>query len=373
MQVTPVASLTRLPPGPAAAAAVAASGSSTDTTPALGTLAAVGDALDAGGGENGLLRGHGTMAAHPPGGEGGGTGEENENAGAAPDPSSSSAGLVATLTGAITRVDRLVSVRPLQAGRYAADLGDVVVGRVTEVGAKRWRLDLGGRAEAALLLAAAGSLPGGGGARKKTAADEAAMRSLFAEGDLLAAEVQALHADGSVLVHTRSRKYGRLAGGAVACVRPPAIRRGARQFNACPGIGVDLILGVNGWVWVGPAGSVAGLAGGGGGGGAGGAGAAPFGAILGDDEEDGGADGAGAAAMDADGPPVDPYPAPPPPTPTQRAAVARAAAAVRALAGVGLLVDPRSVEAAVRAADAGGVATPAMDSDPVYLAGLLTG
>jgi len=363
MQVTPVSPLTRLPPGAAAAAAAANAGAR--PPPSL-ALAAVGDALDACGSEDGLLRGHGTMALHPPGEDGAAGG------GGAADPAtlSPSAGLVATLTGAVARVDRLVSVRPLAAGRYAADLGDVVVGRVVEVAGKRWRLDLGGRAEAALLLAAAGALPRGAAARRKTAADEASMRGLFAEGDLLAAEVQALHGDGSVLVHTRSRKYGRLSGGQVVCVRPPSIKRLGRQFNAAPAIGVELILGVNGWVWVGPSGTVAGLADGGGGGGGGGA-AAPFGAILGDDEGEGEEDEA--AAMDADRPPVDPYPAPPPPTPAQRRAVARAAAAVRALGGCGLLVDPAAIEAAVLAADALGLATADMDSDARFLGGLLGG
>lgn len=358
MQVTPVALLTRLPPGAAAAASAAAA----DASPPSLALAAVGDALDVGGSEEGLLRGHGTMALHPPEeGSGGGGGGGGADACLAP-----SSGLVATLTGAITRVDRLVSVRPLASGRYTADLGDVVVGRVVEVGGKRWRLDLGGRAEAALLLAAAGALPGGAAARKKTAADEAAMRSLFAEGDLIAAEVQALHGDGSVLVHTRSKKYGRLAGGQVVRLRPASVRRLARQFNALPSIGVDVILGVNGWVWVGPSGSVAGLAETGGGAAGGGA---PFGAILGDEQEEEEEDGEG---MDADGPPVHPYPPPPPPTVAQRRAVARAAAAVRALAGCGLLVDPPSIEAAVGKADAAGVASAAMETDCAFLGGLVS-
>lgn len=40
--------------------------------------------------------------------------------------------LVAAVPGVVERVNKLVSVRPLRA-RYAGDIGDVVVGRITEV------------------------------------------------------------------------------------------------------------------------------------------------------------------------------------------------------------------------------------------------
>jgi exosome complex RNA-binding protein Rrp4 len=353
MQVTPVAHLTRLPAGPAAAAAAAATlAADNGALPPSLPLAVVGDALDAGGaGDDGLLRGHGTMAVHPPPSTAAGGGGDAAD--------SSPGGLAATLTGAVSRVDRLVSVRPLAGGRYTPDLGDVVLARVLEVGGRRWRLDVGGRSDAALLLAAAGSLPGGGASRRKTAEDEAAMRALFAEGDLLAAEVQATHADGSLLVHTRSKKYGRLAGGQLVCVRPASVRRCPRQFNALPAAGVDVILGLNGWVWVAPAGTVAGLAGADGGGGGGGGAGAPFGAIMGDDaDEDDGIDGDEDVLGVAGGRAADPYPPPPPPTPAQRAAVARAAAAVRALAAVGRSVDPAAIEGVV--AGSAGVGVPEM-------------
>lgn len=41
--------------------------------------------------------------------------------------------LVAAVPGVVERVNKLVSVRPLRA-RYGGDIGDVVVGRITEVG-----------------------------------------------------------------------------------------------------------------------------------------------------------------------------------------------------------------------------------------------
>jgi exosome complex component RRP4 len=90
--------------------------------------------------------------------------------------------LVASVCGVIDRVNKLVTVRTLHR-RYAAEIGDVVVGRVSEVVAKRWRIDLQSRQECHLLLSAV-TLPGGV-QRRRTAEDELNMRSVFTEGDLV--------------------------------------------------------------------------------------------------------------------------------------------------------------------------------------------
>ena len=57
------------------------------------------------------------------------------------------------------RVNKLVSVRPLSS-RYVAELGDVVVGRVTDVAGKRWKVDVAAQ-QAAILQLSAVNLPGG--------------------------------------------------------------------------------------------------------------------------------------------------------------------------------------------------------------------
>jgi exosome complex component RRP4 len=92
------------------------------------------------------------------------------------------------------------------------------------------------------------------------------MRAFFSEGDLLVAEVQAFFADGAMSLHTRSLKYGkvhRLASPSPATIHPPAqLRNGIlvvvppslivrlkSHFHTLP-CGVDLILGLNGHVWV---------------------------------------------------------------------------------------------------------------------------
>ena len=59
----------------------------------------------------------------------------------------------------LQRVNKLVSVRPLSS-RYVAELGDVVVGRVTDVAGKRWKVDVAAQ-QAAILMLSAVNLPGG--------------------------------------------------------------------------------------------------------------------------------------------------------------------------------------------------------------------
>ncbi|KAL4517171.1 hypothetical protein Ndes2437B_g06779 [Nannochloris sp. 'desiccata'] len=155
--------------------------------------------------------------------------------------------LQATVCGVVDRVNKLVTVRPLHR-RYVAEIGDVVVGRVTEVVAKRWRIDLQSRQEAHLLLSAV-SLPGGV-QRRRTQEDELNMRSVFKEGDLVSAEVQAIHHDGTVMLHTRSSKYGLLSQGRVVRVPAELVRRQRHHFQQLENVDVDIILGCNGLVWI---------------------------------------------------------------------------------------------------------------------------
>ena len=55
-------------------------------------------------------------------------------------------------------MNKLVSVAPL-AGRYSAQLGDVVVGRIADIAAQRWKLDICAQQDAILQLSAV-NLPG---------------------------------------------------------------------------------------------------------------------------------------------------------------------------------------------------------------------
>ncbi|KAK0733270.1 hypothetical protein B0T26DRAFT_635851 [Lasiosphaeria miniovina] len=163
--------------------------------------------------------------------------------------------IISSVAGTVTRTNKLLSVRPLRA-RYTPEVGDLVVGRIVEVQAKRWRVDVGSTQLASLPLSAI-NLPGGI-LRKRTETDELQIRTFFAEGDLLVAEVQQLFADGGAVLHTRSLKYGKLRNGVFVAVSGMGggggVVRSRRQVwtleSANGGGPVDIVLGVNGYVWI---------------------------------------------------------------------------------------------------------------------------
>ncbi|SHO79953.1 Similar to S.cerevisiae protein RRP4 (Exosome non-catalytic core component) [Malassezia sympodialis ATCC 42132] len=162
----------------------------------------------------------------------------------------SQAEIVSSLSGTIEKVNKLVSVRPVRT-RYRPEVGDLVIGRITDVQSRRWKVDIGAKTDASLQLSSI-NLPGGV-QRKKLESDELQMRHFFQEGDLVVAEVQSLFQDGSVGLHTRSLRYGKLRNGALAVVPPVLVRRHKSHFLSLmqlPERGVDLVLGLNGWIWV---------------------------------------------------------------------------------------------------------------------------
>ncbi|KYK60376.1 putative 3'-_5' exoribonuclease [Drechmeria coniospora] len=167
----------------------------------------------------------------------------------------SSTDITSSLAGILTKTNKLLSVRPLRA-RYTPEIGDLVVGRIAEVQARRWRVDVAA-SQLAILQISAINLPGGI-LRKRTETDELQIRSFFAEGDLVVAEVQQLHQDGAASLHTRSLKYGKLRNGVFVSVSGTGggggVVRSKRQFwtlEAANGAGkIDVLLGVNGYIWI---------------------------------------------------------------------------------------------------------------------------
>ncbi|EFR02684.1 exosome complex exonuclease RRP4 [Nannizzia gypsea CBS 118893] len=168
--------------------------------------------------------------------------------------------IIATVAGTVLKTNKLLSVYPLRA-RYTPEIGDLVVGRIVEVQSKRWKVDVSAPLLAQLPLSAI-NLPGGI-LRKRTAADELQIRSFFNEGDLVVAEVQSVHGDGAASLHTRSLKYGKLRnglflavsgmGGGSGTARGTGVVRSRRQvwtIETAYGGPIDVILGVNGYIWI---------------------------------------------------------------------------------------------------------------------------
>ncbi|GAA5987558.1 hypothetical protein JCM10908_002007 [Rhodotorula pacifica] len=153
----------------------------------------------------------------------------------------------ASVAGTLERVNKLVTVKPLRT-RYRGEVGDLVIGRIVEVGPKRWKVEAHASQNAVLMLSSI-NLPGGV-QRRKLESDELQMRTFFQEGDLLVAEVQAFFGDGAMSLHTRSLRYGKLKNGLLVTVPPALIVRAKSHFHSLPSIGVDLIIGLNGYIWI---------------------------------------------------------------------------------------------------------------------------
>lgn len=154
--------------------------------------------------------------------------------------------LVSSVAGIPTRVNKLVSVRAAS-HRYKGEIGDVIVGRITDVGSKRWKVDVGSSQDAVLMLSSV-VLPGGV-QRRRTAADQLQMRDLFVEGDLVSAEIQNFYNDGAVSLHTRSLKYGKLENGQLVVVPCYLVKRLPQHFFKLS-CGVHVLLGLNGYIWL---------------------------------------------------------------------------------------------------------------------------
>lgn len=171
--------------------------------------------------ETGLLRGHGTY-------------QDNGR-------------IKASVAGVLEHVNKLIMIRPLKS-RYNGEIGDVVIGRITEIQQKRWRVDANARLDAVLLLSSV-NLPGGE-LRRRSVEDERMMRQYLSEGDLISAEVQNVFSEGTLSLHTRNLKYGKLSQGVLVTVPAPLIKRSKTHFHTI--CGISLIIGTNGYIWLYP-------------------------------------------------------------------------------------------------------------------------
>uniref|UniRef100_A0A8C8X3F5 Exosome component 2 n=2 Tax=Panthera TaxID=9688 RepID=A0A8C8X3F5_PANLE len=146
--------------------------------------------------DTGFMRGHGTYM-----------GEEK---------------LIASVAGSVERVNKLICVKALKT-RYNGEVGDIVVGRITEVQQKRWKVETNSRLDSVLLLSSM-NLPGGE-LRRRSAEDELAMRGFLQEGDLIS--------------------------GVLVQVSPSLVKRQKTHFHDLP-CGASVILGTNGFIWIYP-------------------------------------------------------------------------------------------------------------------------
>ena len=81
--------------------------------------------------------------------------------------------LVSSTAGQIQRINKLISVKPIKS-RYIGEVGDLVVGRISTVDSKRWKVDILAQKDAQLQLSSV-NLPGGV-QRMRTYEDQLQMR-----------------------------------------------------------------------------------------------------------------------------------------------------------------------------------------------------
>ncbi|CAK9297629.1 unnamed protein product [Gordionus sp. m RMFG-2023] len=155
--------------------------------------------------------------------------------------------LYSSVLGEVNTVNKLLQAQH-NSSKYFGNVGDLIIGRVTEVGIKRWRLHTNTKRDSYLLLSSM-NLPGGE-LRRRSLEDEIHMRDVLQEGDLITAEVQIVHKDGSLSLQTRNLNYGKLDDeGLFISVPPYLIKRSRNHFLKLP-IGLNLCLGNNGFIWI---------------------------------------------------------------------------------------------------------------------------
>lgn len=71
----------------------------------------------------------------------------------------------------------------------------------------------------------------------------------FFSGDLISAEVQALQNDGSISLHTRSHKFGKLTNG-ILYIAPTNLIGRLQKHTVTLSCDIDLILGKNGYIFI---------------------------------------------------------------------------------------------------------------------------
>jgi len=155
---------------------------------------------------------------------------------------------IASVSGVVTQVNRLVTVNPLRQ-IYQGAVGDTIVGRVTGVGGGRWHMDVNSFLEGELRLANV-QLPSGE-QRRTNLEDERCMRDLICEGSLVCVEVQKIESNGVLRLAARNSNFGKLGQGILASVPSSLVVQDKQRMRDLP-CGVHVIFSANGYVFVSP-------------------------------------------------------------------------------------------------------------------------
>ncbi|KAL4436056.1 hypothetical protein ABPG74_022291 [Tetrahymena malaccensis] len=152
--------------------------------------------------------------------------------------------IYSSVIGTVIQTNKLLSVSPLKS-YYTPQVGDIVVGRVMEIGDKKWKIEIGSNQYASLHLNST-YIPE---QRIKTDEDELNMRQIMKEGDLACAEVHSINKDKTANLHTRSLKYGKLENGFLVEVFNKLVKTQTNHFKKLQ-CGINIIFSHNGKIWL---------------------------------------------------------------------------------------------------------------------------
>lgn len=158
--------------------------------------------------------------------------------------------IVSTVRGIINQVSQYISVTPITS-IYSPHVGDIVVGRISQVLKQRWKVQIGCSVSADLRLSSI-YLPNDE-FRRRTTNDERNMRQYFDVGDLLCAEIQQVN-DGVIFLHTRQQHPKRLNNGIIIEVPARLVKRVQNHISSIEieSFQFNTIFGLNGSIWLSP-------------------------------------------------------------------------------------------------------------------------
>lgn len=158
--------------------------------------------------------------------------------------------IISTVRGIVKRFSQYISVEPITS-IYYPHVGDIVVGRISQVLKQRWKVQIGCSVSADLRLSSI-YLPNDE-LRRRTTTDERNMRNYFDVGDLLCAEVQQVK-DGIIFLHTRQQHPKRLDNGIIIEVPARLIQRVQSHISTIEieAFQFNTIFGLNGSIWLSP-------------------------------------------------------------------------------------------------------------------------
>ena len=154
--------------------------------------------------------------------------------------------VTSTYFGRMKQINKLMTVAPIFSFRYTPEIGDVVIGRVTQIFNKKWKIETNSKSDTTLSLSAI-NLPGVM-QRRKSEDDEMNMRSFFDINDLIVCEVQKVSKSGAAALHTRNDKYRKLEDGVLVVVSSSLLVPLKSRFLFKEGI--EVIVGANGFIWI---------------------------------------------------------------------------------------------------------------------------